>query len=114
MEYDDPIIPSSGVGSSITGNKRKAVGTEDENEITGNKPTRVRPEWIDSTVVPPIVEKSQVKMGVPKVKSILQAKLQPDDPTIVMECHNAPSSHSKVYRDGYIIPYYTLVKAHPV
>jgi protein HIRA/HIR1 len=95
VEYDEPIIPSSGVGSSITGNKRKLVDTKDENEITGNKTTRVRPEWIDSAVVPPIVQKSQVKMGLPKVKSILTAKLRPDDPTIVMECHNAPNSHSK-------------------
>lgn len=90
-EYDNPIIPSSGVGTTAIGNKRKKDDS-DENEVEGgNKSTRPKPEWIDSVVVPPIVQKSQVKMGVPKVKSILSAKLNPNDTTVVIECHNAPS-----------------------
>jgi protein HIRA/HIR1 len=96
VEYDEPIIPSSGIGSAITGNKRKLA---DENEITGNKSTRAKPEWIDSAIVPPIVQKSQVKMGLPKVKSILASKLRSDDPTIVMECHNSHSKYLDTLKD---------------
>lgn len=90
-EYDNPIIPSSGVGTTAIGNKRKKDDSN-ENEVEGgNKSARSKPEWVDSAVVPPIVQKSQVKMGVPKVKSILSAKLNPNDTTVVIECHNAPS-----------------------
>lgn len=93
VEYDDPVIPAQGVATSVTGNKRKS---QEDDEVMGNQAkSRVKPEWIDSAVTPPVVQKSQVKMGVPKVKSVLSAKLRPDDPTIVMECHNAPNSHSK-------------------
>jgi protein HIRA/HIR1 len=100
MEYDDPIIPSSGIGSLVTGNKRKAsdaIGTEEDEITRGNKPVtmeRLKPEWIESAIPPPILQKSQVKLGLPKIKSILTAKTRPDDPTIVMECHNAPNSHN--------------------
>lgn len=91
MEYDDPVLPVQGVGSTVSGNKRKLQ----EDEIVGNQTkSRVTPEWITSTVTPPIVQKSQVRMGVPKVKSVLTAKLRREDPTVVMECHNAPN-HSK-------------------
>ncbi|KAL7311347.1 HIR complex subunit [Mucor circinelloides] len=90
-EYDNPVIPSSGVGTTATGNKRKKDDVNENQMEGGNKSARARPEWLDSAVVPPIVQKSQVKMGVPKVKSILSAKLNPSDPTVVIECHNAPS-----------------------
>jgi protein HIRA/HIR1 len=93
IEYDDP--PFQGIGSSVTGNKRKLSTEDSQSELTGTKTSRVKPEWVDSAVVPPILQKSLVKLGVPKVKSILSAKARPDDPTIVMECHNAPNSHSK-------------------
>ena len=73
----------------MTGNKRKAsMDTTEENELNGNKPTRPRPEWIDSAVVPPTAMKSQIRMGLPKVQSVLMTKLLPDDPTVVLECHN--------------------------
>lgn len=90
-EYDDPIIPTSGVATAATGNKRKKDDSNEDQVEGGNKSARTRPEWLDSAVVPPVVQKSQVKMGVPKVKSILSAKLNPNDPTLVIECHNAPS-----------------------
>lgn len=90
-EYDDPIIPTSGVATTATGNKRKKDDANESLVEGGNKSTRTRPEWVDSAIVPPLVQKSQVKMGVPKVKSILSAKLNPSDPTVVIECHNAPS-----------------------
>lgn len=98
MEYDDPILPSQGVGSAVVGNKRKIedLASNEENEVDGNKLSRVKPVWIDSAVAPPVVQKSVVKMGLPKVKSILSAKVRPDDPSVVMECHNAPSSNSKL------------------
>lgn len=96
IEYDDPIIPSTGIGSTITGNKRKSE--TEENELRGNKLNRIRPEWVDAAVAPPMIEKSQVKLGLPKVKSVLQMKARPNDPTVVMECHNAPTQHSKPYR----------------
>ncbi|KAI8644133.1 WD40-repeat-containing domain protein [Parasitella parasitica] len=89
--YDNPTIPSSGVGTTATGNKRKKDDSNENEAEGGNKPTRSRPEWLDSAVVPPVVQKSQVKMGVPKVKSILSSKLNPSEPTVVIECHNAPS-----------------------
>ncbi|CAO3610025.1 unnamed protein product [Mucor hiemalis] len=96
MEYDDPILPSQGVGSAVVGNKRKIedLASNEENEVDGNKLSRVKPVWIDSAVAPPVVQKSVVKMGLPKVKSILSAKVRPDDPSVVMECHNAPSSNN--------------------
>ncbi|KAI8349396.1 TUP1-like enhancer of split-domain-containing protein, partial [Blakeslea trispora] len=86
-------IPSSGIPTVVTGNKRKASAdkTEEENELSGNKPTRPKPEWIDSAVVPPTVMKSQIRMGLPKVQSALMTKLLPEDPTIVLECHNESS-----------------------
>ncbi|GAN04822.1 hir-1 [Mucor ambiguus] len=90
-EYDDPVIPTSGVATTATGNKRKKEDASESQVEGGNKSARTRPEWLDSAVVPPVVQKSQVKMGVPKVKSILSAKLNPNDPTVVIECHNAPS-----------------------
>lgn len=98
MEYDDPILPSQGVGSAVVGNKRKVedLASSEENEVDGNKLSRVKPVWIDSAVAPPVVQKSVVKMGLPKVKSILSAKVRPDDPSVVMECHNAPSNNSKL------------------
>lgn len=92
--YDDPIIPSSGIGCTVSGNKRK-LNDVDQNEVDGNKLNRIRPEWIDVAVAPPILQKSQVGLGLPKVQSILQMKARPDDPTVVMECHNAPSSHNQ-------------------
>lgn len=85
IEYDEP-----NVGSSIIGNKRKS--TDQENTI---QLSRKRPEWIDTAVVPPSVEKSQIKMGLPKVKSIITTKTRPDDPTCVLECHNGPNLEGK-------------------
>ncbi|KAI9343341.1 TUP1-like enhancer of split-domain-containing protein, partial [Pilaira anomala] len=77
----------------ITGNKRKSE--TDENELRGNKLNRIRPEWVDAAVAPPMIEKSQVKLGLPKVKSVLQMKARANDPTVVMECHNAPTQHNQ-------------------
>ncbi|KAI7904073.1 WD40-repeat-containing domain protein [Cokeromyces recurvatus] len=97
LEYDDPIIipTTSGIGTTIIGNKRKA--SSDENMVIGNhSKTRVRPEWIDSAVAPPVLQKSQVKIGLPKVKSILASKPHPNDPTIVMECHNTTTTPSSL------------------
>ncbi|KAL9541248.1 hypothetical protein MBANPS3_009229 [Mucor bainieri] len=91
-EYDDPVIPSAGVATTASGNKRKKEDAHESHvDGGGNKSARTRPEWLDAAVVPPVVQKSQVKMGVPKVKSILSAKLNPNDPAVVIECHNAPS-----------------------
>ena len=96
MEYDDPSLPSQGVGSAIQGNKRKVEETDtDENQVAGTKSSRVKPEWIDSAVAPPVLQKSLVKMGIPKVRSILSTKVRKEDPSTVMECHNAPSSQSR-------------------
>ncbi|KAI8365862.1 WD40-repeat-containing domain protein [Choanephora cucurbitarum] len=95
IAYDEPVsIPSSGISILMTGNKRKAsIDTTEENELNGNKPTRPRPEWIDSAVVPPTAMKSQIRMGLPKVQSVLLTKLLPDDPTVVLECHNQTSDN---------------------
>lgn len=106
MEYDDPsIIPNSGINVNIHGgNKRKAQDNLEEpgNEIGARERDRYKPEWMDSAVPPPNIQKSQVQMGLPKIKSVLTAKTRPDDPTVVMECHNSPSSHSKFVL--YIVP----------
>ncbi|RCI01866.1 HIR complex subunit, partial [Rhizopus stolonifer] len=105
--YDDPVsIPASsssvGVASTIMGHKRKS--TEEDNEIHGHR-TRTRPEWLDSAVVPPTVLKSQIKMGLPKIQSVLTTKLKPDDPTVVMECRNNEHNRTKIVttRGGVVI-----------
>ncbi|KAI8986936.1 WD40-repeat-containing domain protein [Pilobolus umbonatus] len=87
--YDDPPIPPSGLKTSITGNKRRASEINGENEIAGGNAVRMKPQWIESAVVPSIVHKSQIKMGIPMVKSVLSRKLSKEDPTVVMECHNS-------------------------
>lgn len=90
IEYDEPALPNTGVGSSLVGNKRKST-TEDEDTILLS---RKRPEWIDTAVVPPVVEKSQIRMGLPKVKSILTTKI---NAAWTMECHNGPNLEGKSY-----------------
>jgi protein HIRA/HIR1 len=80
IDYDEPAIPNKGIGSSITGNKRKM--STDENTI---QLSRKRPEFLDTAVVPPVVEKSQIRMGLPKVKTVLTMKL---NPTSTIESHN--------------------------
>ncbi|KAI9483200.1 MAG: TUP1-like enhancer of split-domain-containing protein [Benjaminiella poitrasii] len=56
--------------------------------MVGTKTTRVKPDWMDSAVVPPILQRSQLKLGLPKVSSILATKPNAGDPTVVLECHN--------------------------
>lgn len=82
------------VDTVVIGNKRPA-SDEEVNEVVGSKPTRARPNWLDSAVAPPIVQKSLVKMALPKVKTVLSTGLRPEDPTVVMECHNTEDAQSK-------------------
>lgn len=91
ITYDFPesTIPASGIGSVVVGNKREAM------EVDNDMPPRKRPAWIDSAILPPAAAKSQVRLGVPKIRSNFVWTPRGNDKqnkVILMECDN----HSKL------------------
>ncbi|KAH8550148.1 WD40-repeat-containing domain protein [Umbelopsis sp. PMI_123] len=106
-EYDSPssYLPSSGIPTSVVGTKRKpneeiseqdSVKRVDIDQNSSSEPL-YRPSWIDSAIVPPIVRQSQLRLGVPKVKSVLTHRGHPHEPSWVLECQNSSNrDHSKV------------------
>ncbi|ORZ19308.1 WD40-repeat-containing domain protein [Absidia repens] len=89
VDYDPP---SFSLGKKLVGSKRKAQHDESDDisnmTSSDNEIIRRKPTWIDAAVVPPIVSKSQVKLGLPKVKSTLANRSLIDSPGTIMECHN--------------------------
>ncbi|CAO3591956.1 unnamed protein product [Absidia cylindrospora] len=89
VDYDPPSFSS---GKKLVGSKRKAQLDESDDisnmASSDNEIIRRKPTWIDAAVVPPIVSKSQVKLGLPKVKSTLANRSLIDSPGTIMECHN--------------------------
>ncbi|KAI8093179.1 WD40-repeat-containing domain protein [Halteromyces radiatus] len=101
VDYDLPVmnLGKNGIGSTVVGNKRKAhPDNVDNNQTTNgitmqqttkdNEPLRQKPAWIDAAIIPPIVSQSQVKLGLPKVKSTMINRISQDNQVTVMECHN--------------------------
>ncbi|KAI8884517.1 WD40 repeat-like protein [Backusella circina FSU 941] len=92
MEYDAPVNTSD--SSAVAGNKRRIVETQieecDDSAAVLGSSNRIRPDWIASSVIPPIIQKSAVKIGAPKVKPILTKILKYDDKeqAVTIECHN--------------------------
>src|SRR4051812_14941424 len=94
MDSPTYIMPN-GIGSAVIGNKRKdqVNGTVDTNPLKKTATTTsnggVNPEWSRSAIVPPWVERSQVRLGIPKVKlHFVRNKL--GGTTVSLECHNSP------------------------
>jgi protein HIRA/HIR1 len=108
-EYDSPssYLPSSGIPTSVVGTKRKpneeisdqdSVKRVDIDQNSTSEPL-YRPSWIDAAIVPPIVRQSQLRLGVPKVKSVLTQRGSPHEPSWVLECQN--SSNRGTNKHGF-------------
>ncbi|KAI7876516.1 WD40 repeat-like protein [Lichtheimia hyalospora FSU 10163] len=87
ITYDFPEsnIPASGIGSVVVGNKRDAM------QVDQDTPPRKRPAWIDSALLPPAAAQSQVRLGVPKIRSNFVWTPRGNDKqskVILMECDN--------------------------
>ncbi|KAI8337443.1 WD40-repeat-containing domain protein [Chlamydoabsidia padenii] len=98
VDYDLPCMNLGGTGipSAVIGNKRKN-GLEDSdstnNGITSQYTSdtgssRNPPSWIDTAIIPPVVGQSQVRFGLPQVKSTIINRVSKDGINTVMECHN--------------------------
>ncbi|KAG1050954.1 hypothetical protein G6F43_006809 [Rhizopus delemar] len=74
----------------VTSNKRKGI---EESELE-SKSSRAKPNWIDSPVVPPIVQKSQIKMALPKIRPTISIKSKEDD--LILECQNTLADQNSV------------------
>ncbi|ORZ04889.1 TUP1-like enhancer of split-domain-containing protein [Absidia repens] len=61
------------------------------------EPIRKTPTWVDAAVAPPIVSQSQLKLGLPRVKSTLMKKMSAERTTTVMECHNTSGTEVSDY-----------------
>jgi hypothetical protein len=90
VEYDDP----TSTADASAGNKRKLTDSQMEEShdsaATRKSSSRIRPDWIASSVIPPMVQKSAVKIGAPKVKPNLQKSLKCNDKEqqLTIECQN--------------------------
>lgn len=106
-DYDAPgdYLPQGGIPTAVVGTKRKdteehslpdSVKRVDIDQTSALEPL-YRPSWIDSAIVPPIVRQSQLRLGVPKVKSVLTHRGEATEPSWVLECQNSSNrDHSKV------------------
>ena len=114
-EYDSPssYLPSSGIPTSVVGTKRKpneeisdqdSVKRVDIDQNSTSEPL-YRPSWVDAAIVPPIVRQSQLRLGVPKVKSVLTQRASPHEPSWVLECQNSSNrgmdTHGGFYAYNY-------------
>jgi protein HIRA/HIR1 len=101
MDIDIPSLPKSGVPSCVDRNKTKS-DTFDHLDIRvdGIQFLKGKTDWIDSIVAPPIIQKSQSRAALPKVKSHFIVKSNPDDPTTILECHNTKLNSNKQSKDG--------------
>ncbi|CAO3675192.1 unnamed protein product [Umbelopsis vinacea] len=108
-EYDSPssYLPSSGIPTSVVGTKRKgneeisdqdSVKRVDIDQSSTSEPL-YRPSWVDSAIVPPIVRQSQLRLGVPKVKSVLTRRGNANEPSWVLECQNSNNRGSPLWVD---------------
>ncbi|CAO3615348.1 unnamed protein product [Cunninghamella blakesleeana] len=91
VEYDAPTmnINGKGIPSSVIGNKRKS-NDDSDNKINNNDSqiTRQRPKWVDTAIIPPILKQSQIRLGLPKVKSTMIKNVTSDGQNTILECHN--------------------------
>ncbi|KAM3581865.1 HIR complex subunit [Umbelopsis sp. WA50703] len=106
-DYDSPAdyLRKGGIPTAVVGTKRKeteehslqdSVKRVDIDQNSALEPL-YRPSWIDSAIVPPIVRQSQLRLGVPKVKSVLTHRGDATEPSWVLECQNSSNrDHSKV------------------
>ncbi|OZJ03631.1 hypothetical protein BZG36_03720 [Bifiguratus adelaidae] len=85
-EYDDAVtkLPASGIPTKAAGNKRKESDTNEELRLERHRnkvydDALTGPKWIRSMVIPPIIEKSQIRLGVPKIKASL-SRHNPNSP----------------------------------
>ncbi|KAI8328132.1 WD40-repeat-containing domain protein [Chlamydoabsidia padenii] len=76
--YDLPCMDTQ---DHRNGNKRKKA-----DDISAQS-VRLKPTWVDAGIVPPLLRQSQVRLGLPKVKSVMVNHLSAAD-SISMECHN--------------------------
>ncbi|SAM04262.1 hypothetical protein [Absidia glauca] len=94
--YDSPCMDYGTKDSrnASHGNKRKKLHHDDApissslQRTADDEPVRRKPSWVDAAVVPPVVRQSQVRLGLPKVKSVLVNHLTVDGVGITMESHN--------------------------
>lgn len=95
---DASDIPSTETKALVIGNKRRAVDPDEDglvNRVEGNRSNKIRPDWIDSTLVP-CSQKSMIKLSIPKVKTVLSNKAKSQDPSVVLECHSIQDSDSLI------------------
>lgn len=110
-EYDSPssYLPSSGIPTSVVGTKRKPneeISDQDSVkrvDIDQNSTSELlyRPSWVDAAIVPPIVRQSQLRLGVPKVKSVLTQRASPHEPSWVLECQNSSNRGMNTHEGFY-------------
>jgi protein HIRA/HIR1 len=101
IDIDIPSLPKSGVPSCVAGNKIKSDTFDHlDIKVDGTQFLKGKTDWIDSIVAPPIIQKSQSRTALSKVKSHFIIKSNPDDPTTILECHNAKLDVNKQSKDG--------------
>lgn len=83
-------IPSNNANTEVPRSNKRAI-SDDEEET---RLTRTKPNWAESSVIPPIVKTSQVQMALPKIKSMLSAKGK--NSTFLLECLNTPSNSNTI------------------
>ncbi|CAO3610103.1 unnamed protein product [Cunninghamella echinulata] len=90
IEYDTPAmnINGKGIPSAVIGNKRKPNDDVERSNNNDSQPIRQRPKWIDAAIIPPVLKNSQIRLGLPKVKSTMVKHLTNEGQSIMMECHN--------------------------
>ncbi|RUS24136.1 TUP1-like enhancer of split-domain-containing protein [Jimgerdemannia flammicorona] len=93
---NDMITPIKRGPLSAPGSLNKGKQADRRESIDGEGSTSpVKAEWMRSVVLPSTIERSQVRLGVPKVKSYLIKTL--DGSTVSLECHNSQKKGGELY-----------------
>lgn len=82
-------INGKGIPSSVIGNKRKSNDDSDSKSNNNDSQlARQRPKWVDAAIIPPVLKQSQIRLGLPKVKSTMVKNITSDGQSTMLECHN--------------------------